>query len=93
MLVGVCGDDSALWRYGRKPPLTHTLPHYHVTWRIPAAPPLGDAFDLDLELEQRCFAALLRSDVSAPRRRPSATPLILPTLLSLFYGPALRAAC
>ena len=59
MLVGVCGDDSALWRYGRKFPLTHTLPHYHVTWRIPAAPPLGDAFDLDLELEQRCFAALL----------------------------------
>ena len=46
VLVGVCGDDSALWRYGRKPPLTHTLPHYHVTWRIPAAPPLGDAFDL-----------------------------------------------
>ena len=46
VLVGVCGDDSALWGYGRKPPLTHTLPHYHVTWRIPAAPPLGDAFDL-----------------------------------------------
>ena len=46
VLVGVCGDDSALWRYGRKPPLTHTLPHYHVTWRIPAAAPLGDAFDL-----------------------------------------------
>ena len=46
MLVGVCGDDSALWGYGRKPPLTHILPHYHVTWRTPAAPPLGDAFDL-----------------------------------------------
>ena len=69
VLVGVCGDDSALWGYGRKPPLTHILPHYHVTWRTPAAPPLGDAFDLDLELEQRCFAALLRSDVSAPLRR------------------------
>ena len=36
----------ALWGYGRKPPLTHILPHYHVTWRIPAAPPLGGAFDL-----------------------------------------------
>ena len=46
VLVGVCGDDSALWGYGRKPPLTHILPHYHVTWRTPAAPPLGDAFDL-----------------------------------------------
>ena len=46
VLVGVCGDDSALWGYGRKPPLTHILPHYHVTWRIPAAAPLGDAFDL-----------------------------------------------
>ena len=58
VLVGVCGDDSALWGYGRKPPLTHILPHYHVTWRIPAAAPLGDAFDLDLE--QRCLATLLR---------------------------------
>ena len=46
VLVGVCGGDSALWGYGRKPPLTHILPHYHVTWRTPAAPPLGDAFDL-----------------------------------------------
>ena len=50
VLVGVCGDDSALWGYGRKPPLTHILPHYHVTWRIPAAPPLGDAFDLAARL-------------------------------------------
>ena len=31
--------------------------------------------------------------VAFDRKRPSATPLILPTLLSLFYGPALRAAC
>ena len=46
VLVGVCGGDSALWGYGRKPPLTHILPHYHVTWRTPAAPPLGDAFGL-----------------------------------------------
>ena len=46
VLRGICGDDSALWGYGRKPPFTHILPHYHVTWRIPAAAPLGDAFDL-----------------------------------------------
>ena len=41
VFTGVCGDDSVLWGYGRKPPLSHTLPRHHVTWRTPAAAPLA----------------------------------------------------